>query len=89
MTIGGSLALYFIIWWTVLFAILPWGNRAHEEYDKGLAGSAPRNPRIKQKFLITGVIATVIWAGICLLIIYDVVDLFEMGRDMAVEDYGQ
>ncbi len=89
MTWFSALVVYLMVFWTVLFAILPWGNRAHEEYDKGLAGSAPRNPRIKQKFLITGVIATVIWAGICLLIIYDVVDLFEMGRDMAVEDYGQ
>ena len=89
MTWFSALVVYLMVFWTVLFAILPWGNRAHEEHDKGLAGSAPRNPRIKQKFLITGAIATVIWAVICLLIIYDAVDLFEMGREMAVEDYGQ
>lgn len=89
MTWFSALVVYLMVFWTVLFAILPWGNRPHGEEGKGLAGSAPLNPRIKQKFLITAIISTVIWAIICLLIHYDVVNLYEMGRLMAVEDYEQ
>ena len=39
MTIGGSLALYFIIWWTVLFAILPIGVRSQAEAGDVAAGT--------------------------------------------------
>lgn len=89
MTWFSALVVYLMVFWTVLFAILPWGNRAHGEDDKGFAGSAPSNPRIKQKFIITAIIATILWAIICLMIHFDVVDLYEMGRVMAVEDYEQ
>lgn len=83
------IVVYLMVFWTVLFAVLPWGNRAHNEYDKGLAGSAPATPRITKKFAITAIISTIIWGIICALIYFNVFDLFEMGRLMAVEDYGQ
>ena len=32
MSLPTSIAIYFIIWWTVLFAVLPWGVRSQQEY---------------------------------------------------------
>lgn len=88
MSIFSMVVVYIMIFWTVLFAVLPWGNRAHDEHDKGLAGSAPAKPRIKQKFAVTALVSTILWAIICTMIHYNVFDLFEMGRLMAREDYG-
>jgi len=31
MKVGTFIAIYFIIWWVVLFAVLPWGVRSQEE----------------------------------------------------------
>ena len=87
MTLFSAVVVYIMVFWTVLFTVLPWGNRAHDEHGQGHAGSAPRNPRIARKFLITALISTIIWAVICLLIHYNVFDLYEMGREMAREDY--
>jgi len=88
MTVFSMIVVYVMVFWTVLFAVLPWGNRAHEEHGQGLAGSAPQTPRIRQKFAVTAIISTRLWAIICAMIYYNVFDLFEMGRLMAVEDYG-
>jgi predicted secreted protein len=31
MSIPFAIALYFVIWWTVLFAVLPFGVRTQDE----------------------------------------------------------
>ena len=51
-----------------------------------MAGSAPANPRIKQKFLITFIISTIIWLIISTLIYLGVIDFYEISREMVKED---
>ena len=36
-----GLAFYFIIWWTLLFAILPFGVRSQQEMNNVVPGSEP------------------------------------------------
>ena len=64
MSIVTIFAVYFIIWWLVLFAVLPWGaTSAHEsggEVEPGHAPSAPLKPMMLRKFVATTVIAAVI-----------------------------
>lgn len=64
MRIATLLAVYFIIWWMVLFAVLPWGaTSAHEsgsEIGPGHAPSAPLKPMMLRKFAATTVIAALI-----------------------------
>ena len=38
-----ALAIYGVLWWLVLFMVLPWGNRAiaSEDIAKGHAAGAP------------------------------------------------
>ena len=67
-----AVAIFLTIWWTVLFAVLPWGVVSHAEagIDKGDGGDpgAPVDPKLKQKFLvttaITAVLFGVLWAVI-------------------------
>jgi predicted secreted protein len=67
MSIATIFAIYFITWWLVLFAVLPWGaTSAHEsgaEVEPGHAPSAPLKPMMLRKFVATTVIAAVITAS--------------------------
>lgn len=66
MSIGSALAIYFIIWWTVLFAILPIGVRSQSEEGAVVPGSdpgAPARPRMLRVALWTTLAATLIFVG--------------------------
>jgi len=54
--------VFLVIWWLVLFVVLPWGNRPVENPEPGHATSAPETPRIALKFAITTGITLVIFA---------------------------
>jgi predicted secreted protein len=58
-----GIAAFIVIWWVVIFAVLPWGIRPAGESGKGYDAGAPANPRIVLKVLITTAIAVVIWVG--------------------------
>jgi len=62
--IVSGLVVYIIVWWLVLFVVLPWGIQVPEKTERGMADSAPERPRIGLKAAITTVIATVIWIAI-------------------------
>jgi predicted secreted protein len=62
-----AIAIYFLIWWIVLFAVLPWGVRAQgednaEERAPGTDPGAPRVPRLRAKLVWTTIVAGVVWA---------------------------
>lgn len=64
MAIGTLIAIYFIIWWVVLFAILPWGVRSQEESGEVAPGTDPGAPavhRVWRKLLWTTVTAAVVY----------------------------
>ncbi|ACI98634.1 DUF1467 family protein [Rhodospirillum centenum] len=53
-------AIYFTAWWIVLFAVLPFGVKPHDDPEPGTAASAPARPMLARKFLWTSVISAVI-----------------------------
>ena len=68
MGVSTAVAIYFLIWWVVLFAVLPWGVRPQgEEGMPGTDPGAPMVPRLRAKLIWTTVVATVVW-GICAVI---------------------
>jgi predicted secreted protein len=68
MAISTAIAIYFLIWWVVLFAVLPWGVRAQgEDGAPGTDPGAPSLPRLKANLIWTTLIATAVW-GICAVI---------------------
>jgi predicted secreted protein len=65
MRVGTVIAIYFLIWWIVLFAVLPFGVRSqHESGDipPGTDPGAPAIHRVWSKLLWTTVVASVIFA---------------------------
>lgn len=60
-----GLVLYALIWWIVLFAVLPFGTKPVSEADEqtGWRG-APAQPRMMRKVLITSLVSAVLW-GAC------------------------
>ena len=63
MDIVSGIVVYILLWWWVLFMVLPFGAKAPETIEKGHATSAPERPRLLKKMLITSVIAAVLWFG--------------------------
>ena len=73
MGIVSGIVVYLITWWSVLFAILPWGVRPPDVADEGHAPSAPTQPRLKLKFAVTSLVAAIIWVGIFALVQSDLI----------------
>jgi len=73
MTIPLGIALFITIWWTVLFAVLPFGVRSQHEEGAIVSGTdpgAPVRPRLLVKALWTTLISVIIWAGLFAYIRY-------------------
>jgi predicted secreted protein len=73
MSVAGAIALYFIIWWTVLFAILPFGVKSQAESGEVTAGTepgAPIAPRMRRKALWTTIIAALVFGVVVLALNY-------------------
>jgi predicted secreted protein len=65
MSIATGLAIYFIIWWMVLFAVLPFGVRSQQESGDITPGSdpgAPVLPQLARKLVWTTFVAGVVFA---------------------------
>ncbi len=62
-TVSGALALYFVIWWTFLFAVLPFGVRSQAEEGEVVTGSepgAPTAPRLREKAIGATLVAVLV-----------------------------
>jgi predicted secreted protein len=70
MPVVTALAIFFLIWWVVLFAVLPWGVRSQHEGDGVVPGTDPGAPitfRLGRKLLWTTFIAAAIY-GLCYVV---------------------
>ena len=79
MGIFTGLAVYFVVWWIMLFMVLPWGNKPDATVQEGNVASAPAKPRIALKAGITTVVAGIIWMLIWLLVRSDLIPLRDSG----------
>ena len=86
MSITLGIAIYVVIWWTVLFAVLPIGVRTQGEDGlivPGTPESAPTAPRLLRVVLLTTVIATLLFLLPWAVTRYGLVDLGAwIGRDL-------
>jgi predicted secreted protein len=71
MPVTTAIAIYFLIWWVVLFAVLPFGIKSQHEHDAAMpAGTdpgAPVLPLIGRRLLWTTVVSAIIFA-ICYVV---------------------
>jgi predicted secreted protein len=54
-------AIFLLIWFVVLFAVLPWGVKRNAEPRPGHDPGAPANPQLVRKVFATTVISLLIW----------------------------
>jgi predicted secreted protein len=64
-----AFVVFVLVWWVVLFAVLPFGTRPEPDADPatGWRGT-PARPLIGRKLVATTVVSLVVWAGIMLVI---------------------
>ncbi|MEE8351102.1 MAG: DUF1467 family protein [Rhodospirillales bacterium] len=70
-----GMAVYFIIWWLVIFMVLPWGVRRIDPDDliEGEDPGAPAKPRMVLKLAATTGISGIVFALVYLIIQSDVI----------------
>ena len=64
MRVGTVIAIYFLIWWVTLFAVLPWGVRSQVEGGEVTPGTDPGAPAIHtlwRKVMWTTLIASIVF----------------------------
>ena len=73
MPVTTAVAIFFLIWWIVLFAVLPWGVRSQQEdadVAPGTDPGAPAIPNLRRKLVWTTLVSVVVFAA-CYLIYVD------------------
>ena len=81
MALSTAIAIYFILWWTVLFAVLPWGVRSQEESGATSPGTDPGAPvmaRLGRKLVWTTIATSVVFALFALIYSYRLVTLDDL-----------
>ena len=64
-SISTAFAIYFVLWWVVLFLTLPFGVRSQHEDGEGAPGTDPGAPIMSQmgrKLFWTTIVSAVIFA---------------------------
>jgi predicted secreted protein len=61
MSWATGLMVYLVIWWTILFAVLPLGVRRVQDPGRGQDRGAPEKPQLVRKAIITSLVAGGLW----------------------------
>lgn len=81
-----AFVVFVMIWWLVMFCVLPVGvQTTHEieEDEKGIrAPGAPKTFNLKKKLLITTIISVVLWALTVTVIQMDIIDFREYAQQI-------
>ena len=54
------IVIFVVIWWLVLFMVLPFGIQKDDEIVGGNDPGAPKNPMLKKKIILTSIISLVL-----------------------------
>jgi predicted secreted protein len=58
-------AVFFVIWWVLLFAVLPFGVQSQKEAKSIVPGSDPGAPvfhHLGRKIIVNTVLSAILWA---------------------------
>jgi len=73
MQVATGIALYFVIWWIALFAVLPFWTRPRDAtQEEGGWRGTPERPNLGRKVLATTILSALIWVLIWYLAEHDV-----------------
>lgn len=80
MAFGSGVAIYFVIWWVTLFAVLPFGVRTQEEAGEvvpGAPASAPAQTAIVAIIVRNTILASLVFAGVYWLLVYSGISIMD------------
>lgn len=75
MDFADFILTFFLLWWLVLFCILPLGVQPETHVEVGNDTGAPKFARLRRKVILTTAIALVCTGALDLLIHYEILDL--------------
>ena len=81
MSLVFGIAIFFVVWWIVLFAVLPFGVRTQGEAGETVAGTPPGAPakvRVARIFLINTAVSIVVFGFIWAAIEFDLFGISEL-----------
>ena len=64
MGLVSGIAVYIVLWWVVIFAVLPLGAHPPDAAEPGHDPGAPANPRLGLKIVLTTAISAVLWLAL-------------------------
>lgn len=64
MSVLTAIFIYFLIWWVMLFTVLPLGVERHAEEGKGHDAGAPRRPDLRKKLAINTVLSALVLGAV-------------------------
>ena len=70
-------AIDIIVWWVVLFVVLPLGMNQGSQArpEDGGDWGAPQRPNLKRKFITTTWVSAIVWAVLILAIQFQIIPL--------------
>jgi predicted secreted protein len=79
MALVSGIVVFFVIWWTALFTVLPF-SITRDKTGK------PNDPKLKAKFLMTTFVTAIIWLIIYVVIEADLISFRDIANIMAADD---
>ncbi|MFQ3623796.1 MAG: DUF1467 family protein [Acetobacteraceae bacterium] len=74
-----GIVVYVLVWWTVLFAVLPfWTRPVIAPAEKEHFAGAPERPLLLRKVLVTSLVAAVVWLGIWAIVESDLISFRDL-----------
>lgn len=76
MNLTGGIVLYSVLWFLVLFVLLPIGQKSQADMGHVTPGTppgAPHEPKLKKKALLATLIAAVLWGIIAWVILSGII----------------
>lgn len=67
LTVVGAFGMYFVVWWTLLFAILPIRVQSQAELGTVVAGTdpgAPAVPALRERAIWTSIVAALVFVAL-------------------------
>jgi predicted secreted protein len=63
-----GIVVYVLIWWVVLFAVLPLWVTPRAPDEPGYGTGAPHQPYMWRKVALTSAVAAIVWVGVYILV---------------------
>jgi predicted secreted protein len=80
MGIVNALFIYILVWWLVIFTVLPIGIERHTDAALGHDAGAPKDPRLAYKIKLTSIVSAIIVGILWLMVDFDVITWGEWFR---------